>query len=264
MIQFDMEKLLGKLFSVINPIGSYFFITLFSFVNRIRNRKKVLIYTDSRGFEVTKFWNRKNPFSSYVKYFIFRYACDVYICPHKFTSLLDFLNMYKASSKKYDFVILHCGIVDFAPRPQSSFNLMYEDKQHLINNYDLGEKFKFETADNIKYEGEYTSSFLNKNVINSFIVPELRCIHNLIYVSINPVLDSWRGLYWRDRPENINDQLILDKELKNKLPNVIDLGGMSKEKVKEYTTDNVHYNQSGFEYIRLQLVKLIKANKSFK
>lgn len=252
-----MKKILGKFFSIVNPIILPFFIKFFSLVNQLKSRPRVLIYTDSRGFEVTKPWNRKNPFSSYIKYFIFRYNCDVVVCPQKFTSFLDFLDLYKNSSKKYDFVILHCGIVDLAPRPKSSYMSMCQDKYSLVLKYNLINKIKFNPTNFVKYEGEYTSSFLNYNIINTFIIPELKSIENLIYISINPVLDTWRGEYWRDRPENINDQLVLEKQIKNNLLNIVDLGDLSESDIQIYTTDNVHYNTKGFEYIKWQLINII-------
>lgn len=230
-------------------------INFFSFINLLRGRPKILIFTDSRGFEVTNFYNRKNPFSSYIRHLIPKYSCTVELCPEKFTSLLDFIAFYhNLKSKSFDCVILHCGIVDFAPRPESSFDQMLANKKKYFERYPIFEFIKKENRDSkIKYQGELTYSFMNEKALYDVVLPILKNIPNLIYIGASPVLSDWDGSYWRKRPENINDVLCLDSIMKENLKNHISLSNFTSNEVKKFTSDNVHYTREGFEYIYEQL-----------
>lgn len=234
-------------------------ILFFSLFNSIRRRPKILVFTDSRGFEVTKIWNRKNPFSSYIKKLIFSYNCTVKVCPEKFTSILDFLTFYETiSHKKFKKVVLHCGIVDFAPRPESSFNLMYEAKVSKVKKYSIEKYISKRNRDfGTKYQGEKTLSFLNDDSITNVLLPLLQKIPNLVYIGVNPVLSDWIGNYWRKRPDNINEQLLLDELLITGIVESIDLSNLQREDIKCYTTDNVHYTKEGFDFIYAQLLPLL-------
>ena len=65
-----------------------------------RDSKKILIYTDSRGIEITKTYNRKNPFSSYIGFFMKHYIVDFVIMPKSHTTLIDFLYEWESKYKK--------------------------------------------------------------------------------------------------------------------------------------------------------------------
>lgn len=256
------KKIVAKLFAMFEMINPLFFnvlICFFQFINQIRKRPRILVFTDSRGFEVTKFWNRKNPFSSYIGRLIFNYNCTVSVCPEKFTSLLDFLDFYeRAGNISFDCVILHCGIVDFAPRPESSFDQMFSSKQHYNTKYPIFDIInKTNRVSNAKYQSELTYSFLNEDALSSVILPEIIKIPNLIYIGINPVLSDWDGNYWRKRPENINEQLILDSIMKKELNTSISLAGLTDSEIKVYTSDNVHYTKVGFDFIYKQLKPML-------
>lgn len=242
-------------FELINPALYGFWVLIFRFVNRLKGRPKLLVFTDSRGFEVTKFWNRKNPFSSYIGKLILDYECHVQVCPEKFTSLLDFLTYYESLKvKKFDKVVLHCGIVDFAPRPESSFDQMFNSKFSKLEKFSiLSEVRKENRAFGTEFEGEKTMAFLSESALQSVILPKLTSIPNLIYISINPVLNDWKGNYWRHRPTNINEQLELDKLIKSSIREVVDLSILKREEIMSFTSDNVHYKSEGFDYIYTKL-----------
>jgi hypothetical protein len=257
-----MKSKFFLLFERLNPIMVMPALFLFSLINKLRRKPKVLIYTDSRGFEVTKPWNRKNPFSSYIKNFIFNYDCTVRLCPEKFTSLVDFINFYESTDKDFDFIILHCGIVDFAPRPESSFKQMYNSKLHYANDYHIFDKINSnERVPSDLYEGEDTYSFLTEDVLLDFLLPKMQKIPNLIYIGINPVLMDWKGNYWRQRPININKQLDLDKVILDALKGGIPLSDLSREQIKTFTTDNVHYTSDGFKYIYNKIISKLHSIK---
>lgn len=258
------KKINTKLISVFDYINYYlygFIISCFSCINFLRNRSKILIFTDSRGFEVTKFYNRRNPFSSYIGRLVTRFNCTVKICPEKFTSLLDFMAYYDSlKNSSFDCIILHCGIVDFAPRPESSFDQMLSDKKKFFEMYPIYEIIKKEIRNSkVKYQGENTYSFLNEEALNNVVLPILKNIPNIIYIGASPVLLDWDGSYWRKRPENINDVLILDAIMKRALINHISLSCLTTEQIKKYTSDNVHYTKDGFEYIYKQLESRLPA-----
>lgn len=253
------SSMLLAVFNRLNPIVFFFVNGTIKWTNWLLGRKRVLIYTDSRGFEVTKAWNRKNPMSSYIRKFQLHYSCDVQLCPRKFTSLLDFLEFWETRVNcDYEYVILHCGIVDFAPRPMNSYSEMYSSKIKLIERYNLaGVLANDQAAEGQRYCGELTRAFLTEEAVQSVIIPKLVSVPGLIYVGINRVLSDWDGMYWRKRPGNINDQLILSRKLETQLPMSIDLSDWSDIEIRRFTSDNVHLNQLGFNYVYRQIGKQI-------
>lgn len=246
------------LFEYLNPILYGVVSKLIYFFNSLKGHKRILVYTDSRGFEVTKPWNRKNPFSSYISELIFRYQCEYVICPEKFTSVLDFINHIDNDKQDYDAIVLHCGIVDYAPRPESSYKQMVSSKAHLIKKYGLELYFLDRCrAPGPDYEGEPTYSFMTPELLYNFILPKLLSVDNLIYIGCNKVLSDWQGEYWRKRPSNINDQLVLDAIVISSINKSVNMSYLSEEDIKIYTSDNVHYNKKGFGYILEKIDSLL-------
>lgn len=235
---------------------------LFDFLYRIRvlfyknKTNKLLLYTDSRGTAVETFYKQRNPFFSYLKFFA-DYDVLYQFCPHKFTSILDFLKFYENSKIKYDIIVLHCGIVDFAPRPVSSYESMLEGKREYLVKRGWLHYFENRKDFLCDYEGEKTLQFISLAFLEQEIIPELKNIDNLIYVGINPVLHNWDGNYWRKRPSCINLQLIQDETLMINLGKTISLKDWCEQDIKYYTVDNVHYNKRGLDYIGQQVLKKI-------
>lgn len=244
---------LRPIFEVVNPV---FYDLVIRFYNhRNKKQERILVYTDSRGTEATKFWNRRNPFSSYIGFLIKKYNCTVRTRPNKFTSLLDFIEYYDTNDGHlYDLVILHCGVVDFAPRPESSFDQMYKMKLQQIHKYQLDRYIsKSNRTLGSLYEMEPTYSFLNEDALINSVIPLLIKMPNVLYIGLNRVLTDWDGNYWRKRPSNINEQLALDRILHERLPNTIDLSKLNDECIKSYTSDNIHFTKRGFDYLYSQL-----------
>jgi hypothetical protein len=255
-----MKAVIRSLFFSCVALISYTYCRYYKYLNRFIGKKRVLIYTDSRGFEVTKPWNRKSALSSYIKKIVNQYSCDVMICPEKHTSLLDFIDYYESNNIKYDYVILHCGIVDFAPRPESSFDEMYKSKLRLLTKYNLISKVsKSYRGFGSEYMGESTISFIDLPTLKSEVIPRLTRVDNLIYIGINRVLNYWSGQYWRKRPVNINEQLILNDAVLRSSENKVDLSKLTDEQIKTLTSDNVHYTKPGFDYIYDELSKIMKS-----
>jgi len=252
------SKLFG-FFNLINPVVFKGLLYVFKKINEFKNKPRILIFTDSRGFEVTKPWNRKNPYSSYIGSLLTRFSCTVSICEHKHTSILDFIEYYdKIKNKEFDLVVLHCGIVDFAPRPESSFDEMYESKRNIINKLHLDDYIKKKNRKaGVKYNGEDTYSFLSAESLQSIVFSRLSKIENLVYIGINPILLDWDGNYWRKRPSNINDQLVLDELVCKQLKLKLCLSQLTRSEIIKYTSDNVHYTKVGFNFISQKLEQFL-------
>lgn len=220
------------------------------------NKPKILIYTDSRGFNVLNKLG-KNYFDSYIFDLIKKYRVSAYICLHKFTTILDFIEFYekKAKHEKYDAIICHCGVVDFSPRPLSSLKLLKQTKNspyfkdifESLNDY---YSFPFET----KYRNEPTINLYSKSFLESNIATKLNEIDNLIWIDSNQILNNWNGNYLKGRPENINTIVSeYDKIMNSKLKNKVSLRDWSEKEIKEFTIDNIHFTNKGFHVLNKRI-----------
>ena len=251
-----LSKLMESTFDFVNP---YIFKVVSFLMNLFKpGEERVLIYTDSRGYEVTKAYNRRNPMSSYVWKLMKDYRCDVFLCPEKSTSLIDFLYFWKRNEKKrkvkYRYVILHCGIVDFSPRPESSYESIIRSKMDKIQFLNLDSYFEKRTTGPL-YENELTMSVATIELVENYYVPFLQKIDGLIYIGVNPVIPTWKGHYWRMRPENINEILRFDAIMCKEIANIIKLSNWNNSSIMSNTVDNVHYNRKGFGIIYRQIIQ---------
>ena len=246
---------LKKLFYVIPSLLSFLYIAVFKLINY--KRPRVMIYTDSRGFEITKIYNRKTPWNSYINFFVKRFRCDVYICPEKHTTFFDFI--FKLNSKRnYKHIVCHVGVVDFSPRPDSAVKeIILKKKQKIVDVF--GEKTFQNFLNTPKYSssylGEQTASIVHENFIK-IIAEKLNKIDNLIWVSCNPVLSDWNGNYKKKRPKNIgivNDKSRGLQRLLNKKIKVIDLTNLGNHEVKKLTCDNIHLSKKGMKFLEQSL-----------
>ena len=218
------------------------------------NKKTILIYTDSRGFEISKMVNRKSPFSSYINFFVKNYKCDVFICPEKHTTIFDFLHVIESKKKSYDYIISHIGVVDFSPRPINDIKPILELKKIKIKKI-FGENFyqkimlvkEYET----QYLGESTSSIITDEYLQD-ISKKFNELNNFIWITCNPIDINWDGNYSRKRPLNINIVNEKSKKLLSMLDDkikVIDLTTWNIEEIHKYTCDNIHMSSAGMDLI---------------
>ncbi|WP_114729096.1 hypothetical protein [Vibrio cholerae] len=245
-----------------------FFFYVIGFLFSFKKRKKILIYSDSRGHEVTKPWNKHNPFSSYVSHFFFYYDVDYYLCPEFSTTFIDFLYQYKRAKEKgvkYDFVISHIGLVDFSPRPVSMLKDMLNIKRHKIEylGLDINEFISQINHDSgYRYYGERTNNFYTKEYFCKKIIPMLKEIENIIFIGCNRVLLDWDGNYWRKRPENINEILMYNDILLKEFPDsVVDISHWCDNEIREFTVDNIHLNKHGYTIIKDKLNEIISCKE---
>jgi len=224
-------------------------------------RPRLLVYTDSRGYEITRTRNKKNPFSSYAGHLIREYSVTYRIAPKRHTTILDFLDSFGDRTDRFDAIILHCGIVDFSPRPRSNLETVYRSKWRTLSRFIPGDVLERNLAqtDLGNYEGEPTAPIYPIDAARHYVVPLLERIPNLVWIGPNRVLPSWRGNYRRDRPASmyiVEDFTALFAEA---LPNVIDLRSWTDAEIQRFTVDNIHLSQEGFRYLLSELNARLRA-----
>lgn len=226
-----------------------------------RNRYKILVYTDSRGYNVIGRLG-KIPFYSYISMLQFKYNVTYKICPEKYTTILDFLNYINQSSiDNYDVIIMHCGIVDFSPRPLSNitnFKITKANTKNFDKMFADNETY-YEHPFNTMYNDEPTINIYSKDYLLKNIIPKLKLFRNLIWINSNKFVENWEGNYTKGRPKNINCVVNkFDKIMKENLKNVINIRDWSSDEIKKYTIDNIHFSRYGFKKMYQLLDKEIE------
>lgn len=259
-----MSDLISRLYRFLKRKIIQYFVNLYYRAKNFNStsKPKLLIYTDSRGFFVGSSLSDKTPYKSYIEKLYLHYRVSSHICPHKHTTILDFLNDTKNFDySSYSNIVIHLGIVDWSPRPLSQINFVYNTKRKLSNkafNWSLNANFYEE-----KYEGYKTFIMYSEEDLENLIIPKLNQIAtqtNLIFIGINKIDLSWDGNYSRGRPVNISHLTSKYQKLfiKNISKNVKLLLFDESFNVKENTIDNIHFNEKGFEYVFNKLEKLLK------
>ena len=242
-------------------LKSLIYLSFYKYKNS--NKKAMFIYSDSRGFEISKMKNRKSPFSSYIDYFIKNYRCDVYICPEKHTTLFDFLDIIESRKQHYDFIISHVGVVDFSPRQAKEIMPILNRKKAKIIRV-FGENLYKKLIDVKTYKTEYLGELTSSLVAEEFlgdIAKRLNKIENLIWITCNPVDLNWNGNYSRERPLNINMVNAKSKKLLtllNDTIDVVDLTNWNIEDIHKYTCDNIHMSNHGMNLIEKAIIDNLK------
>lgn len=232
-----------------------FCVRLLNLINY--NKPKILLYTDSRGYDVIG-KSGKNPFTSYSKKLLFNFRVDYFICKEKHTTISDFLvEIKKVNIQNYDYVIMHCGVVDFSPRPISNLDWVLNSKKNneyfsialsRYNDY-------YKSVSDVLYKGEQTNNLYSPNFLKEVLLPELKEIKNLIWINSNHFVKNWDGNFDKGRPENIDEMVSnFDDLLKDNITNVVNLKNWTNDEIKRYTIDNIHFTKEGFE----ELSRLIK------
>lgn len=226
------------------------------------NKPKVFIYTDSRGFDVIGS-SGKNPFKSYIKYFIYNYNSTVFICKEKHTTIPDFLiKIEKYNLNDFKHVILHCGVVDFSPRPISNLEYVLQSKNKNHYFATALDKYSnyYKNPSLIEYQGEPTQNLYSPEFLEDILIPKLKVVKNLIWINSNHFVSGWDGNFTKGRPSNIeNTVTIFDTIMQVKIMQTIDLKQWSETEIQSYTIDNIHFTKAGFDAItRLLILKIGK------
>lgn len=229
-------------------------------------KENILVYTDSRGFLVNCFMCNKTPKLSYIDMLSNDYNVTFQICPHKHTTIIDFLNyIHTKNVSKYQHIILHLGIVDFSPRPISQIDLVYNKKLKVVKktfpNSIMNPNYYEE-----KYENENTFSLYDTFFLENTILPNMEEISrqtNLIWLGVNKVDIDWNGNYFKKRPSNINEILKYQNSIKSYLSvknskiKYIDIDSIDKFELKKHTVDNMHLSEEGFKLFYNILLKVL-------
>lgn len=243
-----LSKLFGQFWRLVNLNGS-----------------SVLIFTDSRGFEVTSWHNRYAPWNSYIGMLSKSYRVTYVIQPEKHTTIYDFL--YYSSDRdlsSFDKIVLHCGVVDFSSRPESDYKLVSDSKKDKIKHL-FGEQYwdslmTRELRKSHLYNGEKTLSLVDLE-LSLPIFSKLSELNNLLWIPSNRVLLNWRGNYWRDRPTDINMVWSNSKSLLDVFDLAhVDILKWTDNEIRLYTVDNIHFSRAGMEFLFKQISKSIDEN----
>lgn len=244
---------------------------------------KVLLFSDSRGVH--------KPAGSTHSSFSQRLAktdglsVTSFLCPYQWTTIPDFIHLAREYDlSEYDYVILHAGIVDHSPRPlQQALDQIYMpveitpeaevktllatrvfSRKKIVNR----KKFILDAIFGedamlrhlaapfpVSYEGQPTINLYSIDMMRRHLLPRLREIENLIFISANAIVAGWRGDYPRERPDNIGMIEEYSKLLCQELPSVVNLHQWSSEDVKRFTCDNMHLSAKGSDWIYLRLLE---------
>lgn len=214
--------------------------------------RRVLVYTDSRGMNVVGKL-RRSGIGSYVTNLQSDYRVWPWICPEKYTTIVDFLNVVDGYDlSNFDAVVLHCGIVDFSPRPVSNLAALAAGKRGVRRFDELLAANAHYHADPMPtvYRGEQTTTVYSPDYLSQAVLPQLRAIPNLIWINSNRLVPGWDGNYHKGRPANIGEVVAgFDSILEQGLPNVVDLKAWSHAQVQELTIDNIHFTKRGMAEI---------------
>lgn len=214
-----------------------------------RKRPRLLIYTDSRGFDVVS----RRITTSYVAQLRKKYHVTYSICPEKYTTIIDFLrHVEHTGTDSYDAVVMHCGIVDFSPRPLSSIERLMADKFQTVHFTKLfiENQGYYEAPLECSYRGEPTINLYSKDYLIDKLVPRLRAIPNLVWINSNHFVHGWDGNYTKGRPANIESVVgEFDEVMAQYLPHIVSLKGWSSSEIKAHTIDNIHFTQGGFNCV---------------
>lgn len=210
---------------------------------RRRQPKRVLLVTDSRGLNL-----KKAPFLTYPDLLSCQYACTCILHPEKWTTVADVYRILEPVATDYDTIIIHVGISDFSPRQYSiAKNQIYATKKtwydKLFGEVEMSEHMASHLSET--YEGDFTTTMISVKLAAEKLAPWLNSLKNLIFVTGNQVLTSWRGDYFRPRPANIGLTNIFFLTLDSHLKNAVSFMHWDECKIKLLTTDSIHLNKRG-------------------
>ena len=248
-------------------------------------KKRVLVFTDSRG-QHKPAGQEHRIFGERIKDDP-RLEVDLFLCPMKWTTTLDFLEMFDGEKlASYDAVVLWTGIVDWSPRPVSSaINDLYDNasasnlENAWLNTRDYSKKVvnnkkamfdqvfgaesvrayfasPFETL----YANEKTSNMYGLEMARQHLVPRLAAIRNLVFINANRFVPGWEGDFKKGRPANIDVTHAYSDLFSEGLAataSIVDLRKWSHDQVKHYTCDNIHVTKAGSDYIYDEVMKAI-------
>ena len=219
---------------------------------------KIFVYADSRGACLNKRFGVKK-YKTYVEMLKDEYDVESYV--RNWSTLVGFLDMYKNKVNDYEAVIVHAGIVDHAPRrTRVCRERVYKGDKRIFDEIFGEEEISNHLKNTIEVcKGECISNMYSIDMANAFLLPRLKTIPNLIWITSNRYIREWkfnRSAFKQHVPENIN--IIIDyARLFEKHLNIVDLTELSDDEIKKYSFDNIHFNLAGHEFLYDKIVKKI-------
>ena len=219
---------------------------------RNRGKPKLLVYTDSRGENLVSRLG-KTGYGTYVNRLRAKYRLTYALCPESYTTILDFLNFVdRHGPENYDAVVMHCGIVDFSPRPLSSLAKLEQSKAGAPRFHDVFAKNRdyYGQPFDCEYYGERTVNLYSAEFLEAEILPALVRLPHFIWINANPFVPGWNGNYTRGRPANIDEVVSgFDAVMERHLASVVNLKAWTTDQIQKRTIDNVHFSAEGFRYL---------------
>jgi len=217
-----------------------------------RSARRLLIVSDSRGLNLTR-----RTFLAYPELLACRYRSVRKVHESKWTTLADVHRFgHKMRFSEFDAVVVHVGISDFSPRPRTSArDQLYAAKQadydSLFGKQAMARHLSCDLG--VPYEGESTQNMFSLEMAEASLLPWLRSIPNLVFVTGSPVLSDWTGDYWKPRPANIGMANDYFRLLDRGLPGTISQMHWDRPAILRYTTDSIHLNAAGHRYLADQI-----------
>lgn len=230
---------------------------------RAKNQRaeRLLVYTDSRGLDLTN-PRGKTTAGTYIPRLARRYHVTTVVSPQKHTTIQDFLDFsVEHDVAPYAAVILHCGIVDFSPRPVSGLARVFEPKQGRpsFERMSAANTAYYAAPSEAAFEGEPTVNLYSPEYLVTEIIPRLQEFPNLIWITSNDFAPGWDGNFTRGRPTNIQEYVSrFDALMIDALPHVVSLKWWTPEQVKAWTIDNVHFTRQGFALLALLIDQAVQ------
>ena len=237
---------------------------------------KILIYTDSRGDKIRQYQNHIHYTEKIYRDVLQQGGeCEVYLCPEKWTTTMDFFRTIEGKDLQlYDWIILQTSVVENSPRHKNdAYGKIYLDVKKkpyfdkIFGEDNMIKHFKTDFGKDYYYENVPTTNMFSLKMAIDHLIPKLEKINNLIWVSNCPLVggdgQSWKGTYWKDRPKNIGIVNDYSKEYIKNMVNtkVIDTTNWNDSEIQKYTVDNMHYTKEGSDYIFEEIRKIYKKKK---
>ena len=228
---------------------------------RRSRRARVVVYADSRATNVTGLLG-KSVFGTYVSRLMRSYCVQPVVLPFSHTTLLDFVNFWRSRPRRCDAVVLHCGIVDFSPRPISTLSGIAAAKSGEPGFRELFARHAayHRAAVGPEYHGEPTTTLYSPEYLEDTLLPALVSIPNLLWVTTNDFVPGWEGNYTRGRPVDIAARIAeFENRMRPALANVVDLHAWRAADIRRFTVDNVHFSPRGFAEVTRILDSALRA-----
>jgi hypothetical protein len=238
---------------IVRPVASRVASPAFARYWQVRRsgRPRVLVYADSRATNVTGPLG-KSVFRTYVSGLMRSYCVQPVVLPFCHTTLLDFVNFWRSRPRRCDAVVLHCGIVDFSPRPASTLSSIAAAKSGEPGFRELFARHTayHRAATGPEYQGEPTTTLYSPEYLEDTLLPALMSVPNLLWVTTNDFVPEWEGTYARGRPVDIAVRIAeFESRMRPALANVVDLHTWRAADIRRFTVDNVHFSPCGFDEV---------------